>query len=354
MLFFSSNFDIVNTKKSNKYFERFYELLKFWESDEEKFEFITSGSTGTPKNIEVTKTQIKASIECTRSTFNLTENDLLFCCLNLNYIAGAMMAFRAIHLKTDLIVVEPSSNPFKEIKKQAYLLENKRIFFAFVPLQIEQIISDPESIALLKRAKAILIGGAAINNKIEDFCVSSPLPFYTTYGMTETLSHVAIRKLNAKSPYFEALNGVEIAINQENCLKIKAEVTLQNWIQTNDVVEIIDTNKFVLKGRKDLVINSGGVKIHPEIIEKKISNALNLSQRFFCSGLPDDKLGQKLILVIENDSNILKKEDFEGILGNFEIPKEIFHLPKFYETGSGKIDKLKIVDELLNNKIPNF
>jgi O-succinylbenzoic acid--CoA ligase len=168
--------------------------------------------------------------------------------------------------------------------------------------------------------------------------------------MTETITHVAVKKLNkftqleleSKSVY-KTLPDVTISKDKRNCLVIYAPKISNEMITTNDVVEIVSKTEFNWKGRLDHVINSGGVKLHPEEIEQKLSHTIH--SRFFIAGIPDEILGEKCILVIEGENYPITKKHFSK-LSRFENPKEILFIPKFIETGSGKIQRLKTLDLL--------
>ena len=351
MLFISTKGDTINTAPDNPYFDKVFDLVAYWSSKSEMIELQTSGSTGKPKTIIVQRSQIEASINMTKEVFNLSENDLFFCCLNVNYIAGMMMVFRALEIGADLIVVEPTSNPFENLGNQEHLVSKNRgkNFFSFVPLQLQTIIDSEKHLPLLKACKATIVGGAALNPRLEAKCQELNIPIYATYGMTETMSHIAIRDLRNEGQTFEVIKGVAIEVNTNDCLRICSPSTKDEWIQTNDVVELIDRKHFNLKGRIDNVINSGGLKIQLEQIEWRIAEKLDLQERYFCYGLKDERLGQKLILVIESEEIVVTNEQMQGIFGKFETPKEIYHLPMFLETQTAKIDKNKTVNEFIRN-----
>jgi O-succinylbenzoic acid--CoA ligase len=214
---------------------------------------------------------------------------------------------------------------------------------------LQNLLQIEGDLAILKTAKAILVGGATVSEPLKKEIQAARLPVFETYGMTETISHVATKDLKKGDVFFRIMKGVSIDINHQNCLKIKAKTTGNTWIQTNDVVEFKNKGSFILKGRIDNIINSGGVKIQLEEIERVISQNLDFKNRFFCFGIPDEKLGQKLILVIESKEKILQKSKLSAIFAKFEIPKEIYFIEKFFETSSAKIDKLKIIHEILGS-----
>jgi O-succinylbenzoic acid--CoA ligase len=207
--------------------------------------------------------------------------------------------------------------------------------------------------------KAIIVGGAAVNAALQSQIQQLSVPVFSTYGMTETVSHIAIKRLNKESisDEFEILDGVEIKLDERSCLAIKAPASNNEWIFTNDVVELTEDKKFKILGRYDNIINSGGVKIQLEEVEKVVLEICKKyfeelsNKRFFAWGIPDDKLGQKLVLIWEtnqitkDEKSILEK--CAEKLPKFKIPKAIFLVNTFIETPSGKIDKRVIAQSLL-------
>ncbi len=351
MIFISSDGEFVNTDSNNPYFKKINKILDFWYSDEKSFSIFTSGSTGQPSEIKISRKQIIISINQTKNIFNLTSENLFFCCLSLDSIGGIMMIFRALYLKAEAIVSEPSSDPFKNSGKVKFILEKKRweVFYAFVPIQITNLIENPENHLILKAAKGIIIGGAKINQTLNKKIASILSNAFESYGMTETVSHVALRQIKSGTTYFKPLKNIEIRQNIDNCLEIKGEITLGKWLVTNDIVKIHRNSNFEILGRKDNIINSGGVKLQLEHLDLKIAQLFKSKQRYFFYGIVDEKLGQKLVLFIENKDSIITKEDFKGILSKFEVPKEIIFLERFIDTASGKIDKIKTINEFFTN-----
>ncbi len=366
MIFLEKDGTYINTDPSNHYYEKVLKFKDAWDSGQQEFIIHTSGSTGTPKPVAFSREQLVASARLTASTFNLQDGDTAFCCLSVDYIAGMMMLVRAFETGMDMMIVEPGSNPFKGIEKHLYLLNANRgkNFFAFVPLQIQTLLGESELyLETLNSAKGIIIGGAAVHESVLNQIQKIYAPVYATYGMTETLSHIAIKRLNGPDieDFFRVLEGVEIASDERECLMIKSDATNGQWIVTNDLVEMIDERSFRLIGRIDNIINSGGVKIQLEKIEQageEIFRKINFSGRFFAYGVPDKTLGQKLILVVESkiplsDGNELGLR-FSEKLPKFEIPKEIFFVEKMIETPTGKIDKIKTVNVYVLPQIPNL
>ena len=350
MLYITKEGEIVNTDPTNSYFDKVNDLLNQWSSGREVFELKTSGSTGRPKEILVKRSQIEASIDLSRKALKINQDDLFFCCLNVNYIAGMMMVLRAAHIGCDMIVVEPTSNPFDSMGKMEYLITKNhgKNFFSFVPLQLQTILESDQGMKFLKTAKVIIAGGAALNKSLRDKIFELKLPVFETYGMTETISHIALMNVGQGQDYFKILEDVNIETNTNNCLRILSPTTENEWVQTNDVIEIVGKGCFVLKGRADNIINSGGLKIQLEEIERKLADHFQWPNRYFCYGKADEKLGQKLVLVIESHEKIVDLTDLTPVFSKFEVPKEIFFVKNFVETASAKVDKIRTINEFVS------
>ena len=351
MLYFSKASELINTESGNVYSKKAMQILDDWNFGKTEFEIKTSGSTGIPKTILLKRELIEASIEMTKKSFDLYDGHLYFCCLNIENIAGLMMLLRSQELNGELMLVEPNSNPFEELGNLDYLFSDNRgrNFFAFVPLQLHKLLENEKYIQILKTAKTILVGGAAINAELKAKITELYLPVFETYGMTETISHIAVKNYRLEEDAFKTLEGVEIKLNDAGCLMIKSPSTGFEWITTNDTVEIIDDKTFKYIGRFDNIINSGGVKLQLEEIERKIEENFKIESRYFCFGIPDEKLGQKLVLIVESEEKLISKEQLSTILSKFEVPKEIYFVEKFSETSSSKVDKRKTIDEILNS-----
>jgi O-succinylbenzoic acid--CoA ligase len=293
----------------------------------------TSGSTGTPKTIIVGKDQLLASAAMTADYFDFKEKQKILLCLSVNYIAGIMMIVRALYSGLDLICVNPSSNPLEALSPGMEI-----DFASMIPMQLQQVKEMPA----LTQIRTLLLGGGPVDATLEKSIQDLPTQIYHGYGMTETFSHIALRKVNGAdaSPVFKALKGIELTQDNRACLVINAPLLLKESLTTNDVVELLSPNEFIWKGRFDHVINSGGIKIFPEELEKKLQPFLN--RRFYFQGVPDEKLGQKLVMMIEgegmeeNELNALQAE-MKIRFNKYEMPKEIQFLRKFVETESGKV-----------------
>ncbi|MBO0939157.1 AMP-binding protein [Fibrella sp. HMF5335] len=330
------------------------DFLTAWRAGNTQFTLQTSGSTGAPKPITLTRAQMEASARLTGQTFGLHPGDRALVCLNTSYIAGVMMLVRGEVLGLELTIVPPAGNPLVGFDPATTQFD----FAAFVPLQLQTILADagpdnvPVSLPLLNRMKAILIGGAATSAALENALQVIESPVYATYGMTETVSHIAIRRLNGpqKSDLFTVLPGVRVGTDERGCLHITAAATNHERIQTNDDVELIDTEdtvRFRLLGRADSIINTGGVKVQPEAVEAIIQQQLlqwHLAPRLFITGLPDERLGQRVVLFLENqplatDEWIAIQTAVRDAVGPYAVPKAWFTVDRFSETATGKVDR---------------
>lgn len=309
------------------------DFMEEWLNPSPEIHLKTSGSTGTPKTITVRKDQLLTSAAMTANYFNFKEGQKALLCLPVHYIAGKMMIVRALHSGLNLICVNPSANPLESLPPEIAI-----DFAAMIPMQLQQVKDLPA----LARIRTLLLGGGPVDAGLEQTIRDLPTQIYHGYGMTETFSHIALRKVNGKdaSPIFTALNGITLAQDNRDCLVINAPLLLEEPLTTNDIVELLSPKEFIWKGRFDHVINSGGIKIFPEELEKKLHPLLK--RRFYFMGVPDEKLGQKLVLVIEgermekNELDALQSE-MKILFNKYELPKEIRFLREFAETESGKV-----------------
>lgn len=295
------------------------DFLLDWFDGKSYIEMHTSGSTGIPKIIRVDKQAMVNSALATGDFFELQAGNKALHCLPVKYVAGKMMLVRAMILGLDLEFVAPSSHPLRNV-------DGNFDFAAMVPLQAQNSISE------LHRIKKLIVGGAKINSTLENQLIKLPTQVFETYGMTETISHIAAKSVGEKA--FTVLPNVTISYDDQNCLVIHAPRISDDVIETNDVVELVNENQFIFLGRIDNVINSGGIKLLPEQIEEKLAG--KIEPRYFISSKEDKELGEKIILVIEGNSFTVDTSIFDG-LDKYEKPKEILFVPKFKETGNGKI-----------------
>ncbi|MGC4022075.1 MAG: AMP-binding protein [Cyclobacteriaceae bacterium] len=324
------------------------QFCKAWLDGQNEFSIQTSGSTGAPKKIVLSRQQMEASARQTIRALHLKSDYTSLVCLDTKYVAGQMMLVRSLILGMNVIAVDPSSNPLEKIDSST-----KIDFAAFVPFQLDSILDN--SINELNKQKSAIIGGATINNSLKEKAQKATCDIFATYGMTETISHIALQKINGENPqdYFETLDGVNIRLDSRGCLCIRTDY-LRNEIVTNDLVELFDSTKFMWLGRIDNVINSGGVKIVCEKVEavfEKIFESVQINQRFFITGIPDEKLGQRAVIVVEGksiDSQIRDSIILEASksLSKYELPKEFYFVKKIEETENGKIKRVETLKNL--------
>lgn len=308
-------------------------FLRDWYRDADFMVGHTSGSTGVPKEIRLLKTDMLASAAITNDFLGITQESNLLLCLSPSYIAGKMMIVRAILAGANLVTVKPSSSPLKEVNERVDLA-------AMVPMQVQESLKHPGTMARLSRIRRLIIGGAPVSPLLETALKDLPVVCYATYGMTETVSHVALRELKGDPDSYFALGNVWFETDKRGCLVIHAPHLKQEQFITNDMVELSDLHHFKWVGRYDNVINSGGVKLSPEQIERKLTDVIR--HRYFITSLPDERLGEKVVLVIEGNAwhkNALQRlrEAMNCLLCPFEVPKQILFHPFFRETKSGKV-----------------
>lgn len=302
-----------------------------WLNDDPNIRLQTSGSTGKPKTISVSKNQMLESAAMTANYFDFKAGQTALLCLPMSYIAGKMMVVRALLSKLNLKCIEPGNSPI------AFLPDDLSIDFApLIPMQLSRVKDS-------KTIRKILLGGGPVDSRLEEDMQALQAEIYHGYGMTETLSHVAIRSINGKkrSENYHALAGITFKVDERGCLIIHVPF-LKEPVHTNDMVHLLDERTFVWKGRADFVVNSGGIKLFPEGIEKKLSTLI--PERFFLFGLPDEKLGEKLCLFMEgkqyeSDRFDRLKTAINNILEKYERPKRIFFIDEFQSTASGKIKR---------------
>ena len=312
------------------------EVLHFvinWFSGEKSMPVTTSGSTGEPKKISLSKKHMEASAKMTLDFFGLKPGDKALLCLPEKYIAGKMMIVRSMLGKLDLYCIEPSSTPIADLPDID--------FAAMTPAQVSALLESEKGIDLLNSIKILILGGSFLSEKLERKIKQLKSSVWHTYGMTETITHIALRKVNGEgaSQWFSPLPNIEIQLNDDGCLQIDAPQIGVFSLKTNDLIEISGKG-FRILGRKDNVVNSGGVKLFPEQIEKKLKGIIE--GKFFLTGIQDDKFGEKLVLIVENKKELkLNKNQLWKLikdkLSGYEIPKEIIFVDEIKTTTSGKI-----------------
>jgi O-succinylbenzoic acid--CoA ligase len=325
--------DINDSKAAEKERYAFDEFFRIWKDGNDVINVRTSGSTGAPKEISLKKKDMITSAKQTLDRLAIEKGGSSLICLSMETIAGKMMAVRSFVGEMTVHLVQVNSNPLAEFNESVDLC-------AMVPLQLETTLkSDPGS---LKRIKHLLIGGGPVSAELEKLAADHEISFWHTYGMTETISHVALRKAGKKGEnFFSSLPGITFS-QEEGRLIIHYPAIGIEHLKTNDLVELISPTAFRYLGRADFIINSGGIKFNPEELENCIAPIMNGA--YFIGGIPDKSLGEKIVLFIEgNESSAPDKEDLKTLLPNYAIPKEIVKIDNFVRTESGKINRIETI-----------
>lgn len=311
-----------------------------WNSDSEYVEVQTSGSTGEPKIMRVKKSKMEASARMTIDFLRLREGDSVLLCLPDRYIAGKMIIVRSIVGGLKLVSVEPSGNPLKEI------VEDEHIdFAAFTPMQVYNILQEEETRTKFESIDKVIIGGGAISVAMARQLKTMKNEIWSTYGMTETLSHIAMRRLSGEysSDWYEPLDGVKVWASDEGCMVIEALHVAEEILETNDIVEINEEGKFKILGRKDNVVCSGGVKMQIEQMESEI--AKEYDKDFALSWVADEKLGQALVLVYTQQEDREKLVLIcDNLLEKIEKPKKYIWVEEIPRTETNKIARKTLHD----------
>ncbi|WP_445382324.1 AMP-binding protein [Robiginitalea sp. IMCC43444] len=334
-------------KEGEPYEKLIGDFLLDWLSDSSFIDQKTSGSTGEPKWIQIPKISMVNSSKATSKRFHLEPGSRVLNCLGMETIAGKMMLVRAMVSGWKIDCVQPTANPLENFKQPLDLT-------AMVPLQLQN------SLKKLRKVSKIIVGGAPMPSELLAALPKSGTEIYESYGMTETASHVALRKLKSVPEDqdreevlepFEAIEGVHFETDERSCLIIHASHLSDKPFVTNDLVKLEGETRFRWLGRLDHVINSGGVKLVPEKLEDRMSGMIK--DRFFLSSLPDQELGEKMVLIVETDKDpngYLQALRDSKQFSKYEIPREAYQIPHFEETSFGKINRRDIVKEIMKNR----
>lgn len=306
--------------------ERFIEE---WQNADNFITAHTSGSTGKPKEIRLFKSDMIRSAEATCRFFGIDGGSRLHLPLSTDYIAGKMMVVRALCSGAELIVEKPSSKPLARHYGPIDLT-------AVVPSQVPGLLDS----AYAKDVRQVIVGGGQISPSMEKRLAESPIEAFATYGMTETCSHVALRRITGESDSFKAIDGITFSTDSRGCLVIDAPEFTFKRIITNDIVELSDSRCFKWLGRFDNVINSGGIKLHPELIESRLSAFIDVP--FYIVGRPSTRWGEEAVMYVESSNFysewLIKKA--HSVLDRYSVPKEVICVKEFIRTKSGKIKRL--------------
>lgn len=310
-----------------------YLFLEKWFDASPVITVHTSGSTGTPKELVVCKDRMMQSARLTCEFLNLQAGDTALLCMNLRYIGAMMVVVRSLVAGLNLIVRPASGHPLSDI-------EEPLRFAAMVPLQVYNTLRVPEEKARLEQTDILIIGGGAMDDSLEAEISALPTAVYSTYGMTETLSHIALRRLNGEtaSKHYYPFPSVELSLSAESTLVIKAPLICGEVLQTNDIACIYPDGSFTIAGRKDNVINSGGIKIQAEEMEKRLRPFIPVP--FVVTSVPDPRLGQALTLLIAGQVDARELESkLQTVLDAYHRPRHIFMTESIPQTENGKTDR---------------
>lgn len=315
------------------------QFLEEWLNFDDSITVQTSGTTGNSKDITISKQQMINSAEATGAYFKAGEGTKALLCLSSNYIAGKMMLVRAMVLGWDIHVVAPEKDALVEY-------DNPYDFVAMVPYQLHH------SIDALDKVKRLIVGGGAISSELEAQLQEKNTEVFATYGMTETITHVAVRRINgfAKSDRFTALPNVKFSIDKRGCLVIDAPKVSHKRVVTNDLVDLHSPLSFTWLGRFDNMINTGGIKVKPEAVEAKLSE--NIKIPFIIASEKDPQLGERVILILESTSKDAPQDYSKALSGlaSYERPKKIYTLSQFPYTETGKIKRGHVLKVLKKYK----
>jgi O-succinylbenzoic acid--CoA ligase len=312
-------------------------FLRAWNDSNDHVTVHTSGSTGKPNQLSIKKRDMIISAKRTLDFLSIPKGSVATLCLSPSTIGGKMMIVRAIVGEMTLLVGQVTSLPLSNNEETSDLI-------AMVPLQLsETLISSPEK---LFNHRNILIGGGPVSNSTIELLKKNRLTVWHTYGMTETISHVAMRRIGLEQEEsFHALPGIDFTTNDGKLVIHYPAIGIQE-LQTNDLVELISPTSFNYIGRADFIINSGGIKFNPEELEDIIHSQIPVA--FFIAGIKDEKLGEKLILVLESPTPFnISVDELKSLLPKHAVPKELFFVKEFIRTASGKIDRVQSLKLIL-------
>lgn len=336
-----------NTSDDPELVQKVAAVCSWWLDSQLPMEITTSGSTGIPKKITFQRSSVVASVHMTAKALNLRPGMNCLLALDPGFIGGRMMILRSLEVGMNLFCVQPASNPLKN-------LDQTIDFAALVPLQLETILNECITLPHLNSISNILVGGAPMSKSLRQNAEKAHTNIFLSFGMTETLSHIALQKLKPGSETFKVLEGIRVSQDDRGCLVIDAPALNSAPIVTNDLVDLITGDEFRWRGRFDRVINSGGFKISPEILEacteEIILSHIKCSEFYFTS-IDDNRLGQKLILVlispIQPSYSDLEKiiSELRKNLSAFEIPKMIFWSGQGEKTAGGKTNQKETLEK---------
>lgn len=342
---FSGIGDLAKFRTNIDYLQLAVDLAHQWLSGTEFFKFQTSGSTGKPKEILLSRSALVWSAKNSITALDLNKNQSALLCLPADKVGGAMMIIRAAITEQPLSIVKPSLNPSADIREG-----HSFKVVSLLSAQLKSFLANDISTQKLNAFEIVIVGGSPLDFNLEKTTLEKApnCRFYHSYGMTETASHIALRPFsNQKKRIYKPLPGVKVGLSAGGCLKIKCPATENRWFTTSDLAKIESNGAFEILGRSDFAIISGGIKIIPEMIEEKISESGILSgQNFILAAVPDERLGQKAILVLEGTNFQDEKclAELKQILPKYHNPRQIAVIEKFPLNAGNKPDRFAIAD----------
>ena len=347
--------DVHAHAEISPYEKNVLQFAEQWVAGQETFTVHTSGSTGQPKAIQLTRAQMITSAELTCRALGLQPGDRALVCVSVEYIAGMMMLVRGLTMGLHLTIIDPVSRPLAPFPP-----DTRFDFTALVPLQLHETLQGTaREIAILNSMKGILIGGAPVTLALEQQAQRAQVPLYHTYGMTETVSHIALRRMNGpqRSDRFVPFDGVQLELDARGCLAITSALSQGVTLQTNDLVQFFPDGSFRWLGRIDNVMNSGGVKVQIEKVETALEawllhhqDGIYATRRFFVGPVAHPRLGQAVVAVIEGEPfgggmtvdpelETAIRTHMQQSLTRYEVPRQYYFVPHLLETPTGKIDR---------------
>ncbi len=325
---------LLSDEIDRSYLQSIYNFIEEWQNSSLTIDVFTSGSTGAPKKMTLSKANVKYSAKLTGAFFNFKPGQRLLLNLSADYIAGKLMIVRAIEHQMELVIAPNQANPLKNIPQIPI------DFGAFVPYQLQAILKNEQTKQRYAEIKNVIIGGAPLPKGTATEVKTLSNNTYATFGMTETITHFALKNITQGADFYTCLSGFEIDKDERGCLILNENKLTNAKIVTNDLVDVLSKTTFKWKGRADNVVNSAGVKLIPELIEQKLTDIIS-PNRFYLIGRPSQQFGEELVLYVEGTLadeeqiwQVLKKQ-----LKPFEVPKAIITKPQFEETRTGKLKR---------------
>lgn len=339
--------DIVNVSEKDVPFSaELLTFLKEWYNSSKYMIAHSSGSTGTPKKLKIEKQRMLQSALLTCQFLDLQRGDSALLCMNLKYIGAKMVVVRSLLAGLNLVEVKASGNPMVCI--------DATDFAAMTPLQVFNSLQDPKQKVKLMAIRHLIIGGGSIDENLSKELSNFPNTIWSTYGMTETLSHIALRQINGESAseWYTPFENVTISLSESQTLVINAPAVSKIILETNDIAEINDKGQFRILGRSDNIINSGGVKIQIEEVETILRDWIDAD--FMITSVPDSKFGEIVVLLIKGENYLDKIQEIcNEKLPEYWIPKAIYSIPEIPYTETNKLNrkKAKLIADTLHKNI---